>query len=123
MEENQNKDLDLATAMLYLQDLGVKIIIVEYSGGGDSGGIDSLACYSDLKGEKEIKVENDDVLNLIENLAYNKLNDDNIEDWYNNDGGWGEITIQVPSTEYTIHNNIRVTDTEEFFHEGSLVDE
>lgn len=123
MKKNQNKDIDLATAMLYLQDIGVKIIIVEYSGGGDSGGIDSLSYYSDLNEEQDIEVENNDILNLIEKAAYDKLNNPDIEDWYNNDGGWGIIKIYVPSGDYEIENNIRIIDSECYEHYGNLTEE
>ena len=121
MREKPNKDLDLATAMLYLQDLGVKVIVVEYSGGGDSGGIDSACCYSDLEFKNGVVVDKNEILDDIEQIAYAKL--ECIEDWYNNDGGWGEMIIHVPSGEYIINNNIRITETEEYIHEGSLTEE
>ena len=47
------------------------------------------------------------------------LND--LEDWWNNDGGYGVMIIKIPSGEYEIANTIYVTDTEEFEHDGDLI--
>ena len=48
------------------------------------------------------------------------LND--IEDWWNNDGGYGTVCILVPSGKYKIVNDIRVTEVETFYHEGTLIE-
>ena len=47
------------------------------------------------------------------------LND--LEDWWNNDGGYGVMIIKIPSGEYEIANTIYITDTEEFGHDGDLI--
>jgi hypothetical protein len=46
------------------------------------------------------------------------LND--IEDWWNNDGGFGHVNIDVEEGTYEIQNSIRVTDYEEYNHTGNL---
>jgi hypothetical protein len=115
MEET---NLNLVAAMLQLQDLSVYKIQVDYSGGGDSGSIEDISFLN--KDGNDVSV-NSEIKQLIEDLSYKKLNE--IEDWWNNDGGWGMIVIDVPSCEYTIENHIRITDYEVYNHEGSLKDE
>ena len=53
------------------------------------------------------------------NLAQSILND--IEDWWNNEGGHGVMSIMVPSGKYKINNTIYITETEDYFHEGDLL--
>lgn len=112
-------NLNLVAAMMQLQDLGVCTIQVNYSGSGDSGGIDDISFLN--KEGNDVSV-NSEIKDFIDELVYNKLLN-SIEDWYNNDGGFGMIIIDVPSCEYTIENNIRITDYEVYNHEGSLKDE
>lgn len=116
MEET---NLNLVAAMLQLQDLGVCKIQVEYSGSGDSGDIDDVSFLN--KDGNDVSV-NSEIRDMIEEICYNNLLD-KIEDWYNNDGGWGMIVIDVPSCEYTIDNHIQITNYEVYNHEGSLKDE
>ena len=113
----EKEKINLIGAMIYLQDNGIKQIVVNYSGGGDSGGIDEIS-FRDNKGDDMTFYCDDSVKSFIEDLAYSQLNC--IEDWYNNDGGWGQILIKVPTAEYTIENNIRITEYETFDHEGQF---
>jgi hypothetical protein len=109
--------VNLVGAMMYLQDNGIKEIVIDYSGSGDSGGIDEIY-FRDNKGDDMTFDCDDSVKSFIEDLAYSELN--HIEDWYNNEGGWGQILIKVPTAEYTIENNIRITEYETFDHEGQF---
>ena len=122
--------------LLQLADLGVTGIKIIYSGGGDSGAIDEIiyttekvTCLEDLD-DLDQYVEN--VLNLrdlstslysdIEDFATSKLLD-NIEDWWNNEGGYGTVLITIPSGNYKINNNIYISNTEEFIHNGNLINQ
>lgn len=100
-----------------LKDQGVTFIRIEYSGGGDDGAIDDIT-YLD-NDENIVSVDNIDN-NAIEELAYTKLND--IEDWWNNEGGMGTMTINLNDLSYDIHNEIRYTEYETYNHCGSLSD-
>jgi len=60
-----------------------------------------------------------DLYYQIESFAENKLLDD-IEDWWNNEGGYGDLCICVPSGKYIINNHLRVTNYEDYFHDGDL---
>ena len=121
---------ELMQTLIQLADLGVTGIRISYEGSGDSGCIDDMM-YTE---QKDVSIE--DVQNLswdsknlnnlsselasnIENFAHAQILDD-IEDWWNNEGGSGTLSILVPSGEYTIENNIRRIDYDEFFHEGNL---
>jgi len=130
MNENEMTDL-----LLKLADLGVTGIKIFYSGSGDSGDIDDVV-YTTIK-----EASFYDIMNLSnygqENTLYladldGYLRDDlidfanekilnGIEDWWNNDGGYGVMLIKIPSGEYEISNTIYVTDTEEFAHDGDLI--
>ena len=121
---------ELTQTLIQLADLGVTGIRISYEGGGDSGCIDDMR-YTDKEGvslwevqnlawdSKNLKELNNELANNIENFATDRILDD-IEDWWNNEGGSGTLSILVPSGEYNVENNIRKIDYEEFFHEGNL---
>jgi hypothetical protein len=113
---------ELTKAFIHLKDKGVKYVKVEYSGGGDSGDIDAI--YYNLENpDEDLNTRhtlgiNMEVHELIKNYSYYLTQD--IEDWYNNDGGYGIIVIDVESANYTIENNVRYTDVETYDHEGDV---
>jgi len=129
MTENEMTGL-----LLKLADLGVTGIKIFYSGGGDSGDIDDVV-YTTTK-----EVAFNDIMNLstygegilhladldgelrdqLIDFANEKILND-LEDWWNNDGGYGVMIIKIPSGKYEIANTIYVTDTEEFEHDGDLI--
>lgn len=111
--------MSVLVAMNYLDDLGIEKIIVNYSGSGDSGQIDEIL-FEDIEGNDNTEV-NDDIREQIESLSYRLL--DGVEDWYNNEGGFGTIVITVPDANYNIENNINITEVETYNHEGQLTDE
>ena len=121
---------ELMQTLIQLADLGVTGIRINYEGGGDSGCIEDMM-YTEKEGVSLIEVQNlpwdsknlnnlsSELASNIENFAHAQILDD-IEDWWNNEGGSGTLSILVPSGEYTIENNIRRIDYYEFFHEGNL---
>jgi hypothetical protein len=121
---------ELTQTLIQLADLGVTGIRINYEGGGDSGCIEDIM-YTDKEGvlldevqnlpwgSKDLKELNNELAINIENFATDKILDD-IEDWWNNEGGSGTLAILVPSGEYNVENNIRRVDYDEFFHEGNL---
>jgi len=127
-------EIDMTSLLIKLANLGVTGIKVAYEGAGDSGAIEWIG-YTDQPCETPEDVEDivdawvnptlkdldSSAYNLIESFAEGKILDD-IEDWWNNDGGFGELCICVPSGKYMINNHVRISNTEDFFHEGSLID-
>ena len=132
-------ELEMTGLLLKLADIGITGIKVHYAGSGDSGAIESIVYTTEELDEDEVDAFNElDTLSiwgtennlstlnsglnsLIEDFVQDKLLND-IEDWWNNDGGEGEVLILVPSGKYQINNRIYITHTEGFQHDGSLLD-
>lgn len=133
-------ELEITAALIKLANQGVTGIKIEYEGSGDSGAIEKIVYTSNkLDWDEETNLdtvhgldtwsdENPPVSTLdvdleraLEQFAYDKLMN-NIDDWYNNEGGYGSIAILVPSGRYHIYNNIRYTNVETYEHEGNMID-
>jgi hypothetical protein len=113
----------LTGVFVLLKDKGVAKIKVEYSGGGDSGAIDTIY-FTDHKDDLlviDLEEIPDYDKDTVEHIAYKYLN--NIEDWWNNDGGYGTFEINIDTMEYEIENNIRFTDVETYSSAGSLLED
>ena len=126
--------------LIELADLGVTGIQIYYEGSGDSGCIDEVL-YTTEKLPENLEDAFDKIRSLnswqedakylrnldsglssdIESFAEEKILD-SIEDWWNNDGGYGTLCILVPSGKYDIMNNIRITEVETYEHVGNLID-
>ena len=120
--------------LLKLADIGITGIKVKYDGGGDSGAIEWIGyttkkCdtpedvndnINDWANDANLAELDSSVYSLIEDFAQGKLLND-IEDWWNNEGGFGELCICIPSGKYIINNSVRIIDYEEFFHDGDLL--
>ena len=132
----------MTSLLLQLADRGVTGIRVHYAGGGDSGCIEDIN-YTTQTLDKDEETAFDFITQLstygfeaapnlkdldsgiysdIEDFAQDRILND-IEDWWNNDGGYGIMAILVPSGKYKIENTIYITNTEEYYHEGSLIDQ
>jgi len=128
-------EVELTSLLFKLADLGITGVKVKYDGGGDSGAIEWIGYTTEKCNTPEDVGDNIDDWNndsnlaqldssaysLIEDFAQEKLLND-IEDWWNNEGGFGDLCICVPSGKYIINNSIRITETEDFFHDGSLLE-
>ena len=110
------KNIDV---ILELKDLGVDKVEVNYSGSGDSGDIDDVTYYNKASEVVEIEGEYQDVHNKLQDYALILL--DKIEDWWNNDGGYGILNIFISENTYSIENHIYITETEDYYHEGDLI--
>lgn len=136
---NSMTENNMTGLLLQLADRGVTGIKVTYEGSGDSGAIENVVYTTEKLRESEedafedlndIDVWGKDVWELrdldsglhsdIENFVEDKLLQD-IEDWWNNDGGYGTVCILIPSGKYNIVNDVRITQVETYYHEGSLI--
>lgn len=134
------KETDIMGALFELHQAGITGINVYYEGGGDSGCIES-SVYTKNKLSDDIDVAFDELCQL--NLWSGKNSDisvdfpnlwkkletfvdetilSDIEDWWNNDGGYGHLCIIVPSGKYKVYNKIRYTQTEDYYHDGELLE-
>ena len=112
---NHNRELTLEEkiAIQKLKDLNVSYFEISYSGGGDDGCIDDLQCYDHE--EKTLDIPNrNDILHTLDEYFYGLLSE-NIEwDWVNNDGGYGNVEINVDTGELTINHTQRHTEDYEY---------
>lgn len=100
----------------------IKFLYCEFSGSGDSGEIHDVVGHvtEDAYGEG-IKLQDDDG-NTVTSFF-----DDYLEktgyDWYNNDGGYGNITLNLETGEIKCDMNINIMTSEEYQLEddGTLV--
>ena len=127
------KENELLSIMYTLKDRGVTGIKIHYDGSGDSGAIEEInyttePCESpedvddnvESWGGTSLDEISDDAYEKFKTFGYRLLN--NVEDWYNNEGGYGDICICVPSGKYIINNNVRIMNTEFYLHEGNLLE-
>lgn len=114
-------DLKNIKVILELKDLGVDRVEIQYSGSGDSGDIDDVTYYNKAGEVVEIEGEYEEVHNKLQDYALTLLND--IEDWWNNDGGYGVLNMFISENTYSIENHIYITETEDYHHEGDLISE
>jgi len=126
-------EVELTSLLFKLADLGITGVKVKYDGGGDSGaiewiGITKQPCetpeevcdrVNDWETESNLANVDGGLYSEIENFADEILSD--IEDWWNNEGGFGDLCICVPSGKYVINNHVRITETEDYFHDGDLL--
>lgn len=127
-------ELEITSLLIKLADLGITGIKVHYDGGGDSGAIESInytAEPCETPEDVDEKTESwghensladldQEAYSAIETFAHKVLDD--IEDWWNNEGGFGDLSICVPSGKYIIDNHVRYYSTEDYQHEGSLIE-
>ncbi len=126
-------ELEMTEFMLELSGMGITGILIRYDGSGDSGQIEEIQyCTEPIDAiedvednvhyeSPELSVLSSDLKSRIEDFTSDKLLE-NIEDWYNNEGGYGTVSIMIPSGQYSIDNNIRVIDYENYTHEGNLIE-
>ena len=133
---------ELQGLLLKLADADVRQIFFEYEGGGDSGAIDNIYIskkqvpHDDLKDEQFLPhqigeyVDNvvnirdhfkHDIVDKIEKMCYNLILN-HLEDWYNNDGGYGWIMMDIPSGKTFCKNTIRYMETETYNHDIDLIE-
>ena len=131
----------MTSLLIQLADLGVTGIQIYYEGSGDSGCIDEVLYTTDKLPEnledafdkirclnswdeesKYLRNLDSGLSSDIESFAEEKILD-SIEDWWNNEGGYGTMCILVPSGKYDVMNNIRITEIETFEHVGNLIDQ
>ena len=128
-------ELEMTGFLIKLADYGITGVKVVYEGSGDSGAIEGIwytkeSCLDpddvddnvDDWGDEDLASLDQEIYKKLQDFAYHTLLND-IEDWYNNDGGFGRICICVPSGQYTTFNNVRIVSSEPYTHEGKLTDD
>jgi hypothetical protein len=124
-------------AWAQLKELGVKEIEIEFEGGGDQGQIEEITTEPKVNTScpflgnevaKDLFTEDGghqlyaDLRDVLETWAY-KLLDETGEDWVNNDGGYGSITVtgfQKEKLEVVTDMNVRIMSDENSTHEMEI---
>ena len=115
------------TLLLQLNLLGVKQARVEFQGGGDDGQIEGVYLLDD--NENDIDLPNDMIawtsqtygnqqseqrptklVDALEDLCQRALDNTGL-DWYNNDGGQGELVIDFTDSPPSIKLNVGINHT------------
>jgi hypothetical protein len=131
------------TGLLFqLAELDVTGILIVYSGSGGDGQIDDIV-YTTRELHKDpnmalseidsLDTYSQDTKHLIDldadayDLMYDFVMDKilkepySIPDWYRYDGGYGHVSLLVPSGQYEVINTIYITDTDITRHKGDLL--
>jgi len=102
--------LKTATLFAALKDAGVTSVNIRYDGAGDSGQVEDV----EFEGTNEDNTAlNDKFEGDLQDLATHILEQHYNWDWYNNDGGYGDIRIDLEgdTPEISIDGYVRsVTD-------------
>jgi hypothetical protein len=116
---SDEESLDIADSRLTeLRDLLLRIAIadpaseverinISFSGGGDSGDIESVE--ADPKSDVVQAILDEDEVNELFN---NILTQDSGMDWWNNEGGFGTMTINIKERTIDLDMNINVQTSE-----------
>ena len=100
----KDENVDVYAALLELYKIGVTYIDAEFSGSGDSGDLHEICYYpSEDKTEYNDEVEIGDIkTEKFRDWFYDIFQSNVTCDWYNNDGGWGHLLLQLPSLDVKI---------------------
>ena len=123
-------------AWAQLKELGVTDVTFEFEGGGDEGQIEEVLTEPKVSLDvpflgnevakdlfiKDGYQEYADLRDVLESWAY-KLLDETGEDWVNNEGGYGSITVtgfQKEKLEVVTDMNVRIVQDENSQHEMEI---
>ena len=104
-------------ALEVIKDKGIETIEITFSGGGDDGDIDDVNFikndmhHANLNADEE---KNEKIIRIITDWGWSIIEDtaDTAGDWVNNQGGYGEIIINVFNKTYDV--NYHQYTTEDF---------
>jgi len=137
MEDNKQK---LEGVLMELGIRGITALHIYYEGSGDSGSIDYIEYSTDSTKDCEDAEDYYEKLEwhggykdgalfksgtpeftTIEELAHENVLDKQ-EDWWNNEGGFGDMYIEIPSGKFVIENNVRIVSIDTQTEYDSLID-
>ena len=102
--------IKLSALISRLRDEGVTSVEISYDGSGDSGSIEDVYINKGLHPSSDY-LERDRLQALfcgeLEDFGYHILNNYYHWDWYNNDGGYGSVVINVDTSEVSVNGYVR----------------
>ena len=99
-------ELEEAAFVSSLKNMGITELVAEYDGSGDSGSIETV--YGEDNDGNVIHLDIG-VESKAEEMLYEVLTDNYIYDWYNNEGGYGRVTINLDDKTWRVDGHIRTT--------------
>lgn len=99
-----NDDLEEAAFVSSLKNMGITELVAEYDGSGDSGSIETIYCEDENGNTISIESE---VESKVEEMLYEVLSDKYQYDWYNNEGGYGTVRINIEDKTWNVDGAIR----------------
>ena len=125
-------DSGFTHVLFNLAGQGYSHIIVDYSGGGDEGAVNDVMIVENgnltetedkwiIKDNYTPLEPNDELLKLLEDTSYDRILN-NLNDWWNNEGGGGRLFISTHNNEYHCEHYINVTIEKEETLTGTLTD-
>ena len=127
------------TLLTQLNLLGAKQVYVDFRGGGDDGEIegvyyrdksdelqdmptDMIAWTKQTYGEQPKETKDMKLVDVLEDLCYRALDQTGL-DWYNNEGGQGNLRIDFTETPVAISLNVGINTMSTDDHNFDLNDE
>ena len=141
MQDIFPNEQEKTTLLTQLNLLGAKKVRVEFQGGGDSGQVEYVG-YQDKNdewntipdeitswtkqtyGSQEPQQERISLDEVLEDLCYRALDETGL-DWYNNDGGQGNLTIDFSESppKISLYVGINQTTTDDYEYDLNKQDE
>jgi len=126
---SKDKELDIKSLFINLQMQGIVKVSIPFDGSGDSGSVqeDDIEAYilNPSTNEEKLADNHDDILtssinSSLSDLAYHILDKYYFYDWYNNEGGYGTIHIDIIEQSWHIDGYQRIYTSEEAYEDGDL---
>ena len=99
--------IKLSALISRLRDEGVISVYINYDGSGDSGSISDIDFEPFQYGTDEYVKVNEMFSGELEDFGYHILNNYYHWDWYNNEGGYGNVVIDVATSEVSVEGYVR----------------
>jgi hypothetical protein len=123
----QDKELSIKVLFASLVEKGIAIVEIDFDGSGDSGSIeeDNAKFYQagndgELTLIEDENLISEDIQKQLIKLGYHILDRYYDYDWYNNEGGYGTININLQERKWDIEGYQRVESVEEANGDGEL---
>jgi hypothetical protein len=102
--------IKLSALISRLRDEGITRVYINYDGSGDSGSISDIDFEPFRYGTDEYVKANEMFSGELEDFGYHILNNHYNWDWYNNDGGYGNVSIDVEDSTVSVNGYVRTTE-------------
>jgi hypothetical protein len=99
-----NDELEEAAFVSSLKNMGITELVGEYDGSGDSGSIETIYCEDEDGNIISIESE---VESRVEEMLYEVLSTNYDYDWYNNEGGYGTVRINIEDKTWKVDGAVR----------------